>query len=224
MAQLPLRDRRQAGMMLADDLAELRGRDDLIVLGLPRGGIPVAYEVARALEAPLDAYIVRKLGVPGHEELAMGAIATGDVTILNPDIIRESGVSQGAIDAVVAQETRELHRRERLYRGTRPSPDVAGRTVILVDDGLATGATMIAATSALRMLGPARIVVAVPTAPPSVVPTMEAHADDVVCLATPEPYLGVGQWYLDFRQIGDDEGIAILAGSGPAKEASHVHA
>jgi putative phosphoribosyl transferase len=139
--ELPLRDRREAGMVLAQELSELRGRDDLIVLGLPRGGIPVAYEVALALEAPLDAYIVRKLGVPGHEELAMGAIATGNIKILNDDVIALAGVSDGAIEAVVASETRELHRRERLYRGTQPPPDVKDRTVVLVDDGLAKRAS-----------------------------------------------------------------------------------
>jgi erythromycin esterase-like protein/predicted phosphoribosyltransferase len=211
MARLPLHDRREAGMMLADDLRELRGRNDLIVLGLPRGGIPVAYEVARELEAPLDAYIVRKLGVPGHEELAMGAIATGDVTILNDDIIDELGISQGAIDAVVAQETRELHRRERLYRGAQPPPKVAGRTVILVDDGLATGTTMRAAVRAVRKLNPRSIVVAVPVAAPSTCHSFEGEVDRIVCSQTPEHFSALGMWYEDFGQTTDQEVRDLLA-------------
>ncbi len=211
MVQLPLHDRREAGMMLADDLRELRGRDDLIVLGLPRGGIPVAYEIARALEAPLDAYIVRKLGVPGHEELAMGAIATGDVTILNDDTITELGIGQGAIDAVIAQETRELHRRERLYRGTQPPPDVDGRTVILADDGLATGTTMRAAVRAVKQLHPREIIVAVPVAAPSVCRSFEAEVDRIVCGATPDHFYALGLWYEDFAQTTDQEVRDLLA-------------
>jgi putative phosphoribosyl transferase len=152
--------------LLAQDLSELHGREDVFVLGLPRGGIPVAYEVALALEAPLDSYIVRKLGVPGHEELAMGAIATGNVQILNRDIIVQEGVSDGALATVVAREKRELYRRERLYRGTQPPPDLSGRTVVLVDDGLATGATMRAAVLAVHQLGPRGVIVAVPVAAP----------------------------------------------------------
>jgi putative phosphoribosyl transferase len=197
--------------MRADDLSELRGRDALIVLGLPRGGIPVAYEVARALEAPLDACSVRKLGVPGHEELAMGAIATGDVTILNDDIIREAGVSQVAIDGVVAQETRELQRRERLYRGTQPPPDVEGRTVILVDDGLATGTTMRAAVRAVRQLNPRSIVVAVPVAAPSVCRSFEGEVDRIVCSAMPDSFYALGLWYEDFAQTTDQEVRELLA-------------
>jgi len=218
------RDRSEAGRQLARALAHYRGHDDVRVLGLPRGGVPVAAEIAAELGAPLDVLVVRKLGVPGHAELAMGAVASGGVRFVNDRIVALTGVTDEEIEAVAGAEAKELERRERRYRSGRPPLDVAGKVVILVDDGLATGATMIAATSALRTLGPARIVVAVPTAPPSVIPTMQTHADEVVCLATPEPYFGVGQWYLDFRQIGDDEVIAILAGSGPSKEASHVHA
>jgi erythromycin esterase-like protein/predicted phosphoribosyltransferase len=211
MTPLPLHNRREAGMMLADDLRELRGRDDLIVLGLPRGGIPVAYEVARELEAPLDAYIVRKLGVPGHEELAMGAIATGGVRILNPDIIHEAGVSQDAIDAVVARETDELHRRERLYRGTQPPPDVEGRTVVLVDDGLATGTTMRAAVRAVRQLEPRSIIVAVPVAAPSTCRSFEGEVDRIVCSQTPETFHALGMWYEDFAPTSDQEVRDLLA-------------
>jgi erythromycin esterase-like protein/predicted phosphoribosyltransferase len=208
---LPLRDRRDAGMKLAQDLSELRGRDDLIVLGLPRGGIPVAYEVAMALDAPLDAFIVRKLGVPGHEELAMGALASGGITILSEDLIDELGISQAAIDTVIASETRELHRRERLYRGTQPAPDVTGRTVILVDDGLATGTTMRAAVQAVRQLGPRSVIVAVPIAAPSVAHAFEGLVNRVVCGATPAGFYAVGMWYEDFTQTTDAEVRELLA-------------
>ena len=209
--ELPLRNRREAGQQLARDLSELRGRDDLLVLGLPRGGIPVAYEVAIALDAPLDAYIVRKLGVPGHEELAMGAIASGDVQILNDEIVRESRVSQDAIDAVVASEKRELHRRERLYRGTQPPPDVQDRTVVLVDDGLATGTTMLAAVQAVRKLEPRDVIVAVPVASPSVCRSFEGIVDRIVCGATPERFYALGLWYEDFAQTTDEEVRSLLS-------------
>jgi erythromycin esterase-like protein/pyrimidine operon attenuation protein/uracil phosphoribosyltransferase len=217
---LPLRDRREAGMTLAQDLAELRGRDDLFVLGLPRGGIPVAYEVAMALGAPLDAWIVRKLGVPGHEELAMGAIATGNITILNEDLIDELGISRAAIDAVIASETRELHRRERLYRGTQAPPDVAGRTVILVDDGLATGTTMRAAVQAVRTLDPRSVIVAVPVAAPSVCQAFEGLANRTVCGATPRNFYALGMWYEDFTQTTDAEVRELLTKAAQREEAT----
>src|ERR671923_1235276 len=194
------RDRREAGQLLAAKLAGYANRQDVLVLALPRGGVPVAYEVARALNAPLDVFLVRKLGVPGHEELAMGAVATGGVRVLNDQVVGGLRIPNYVIDAVAAQEQRELTRRERLYRGGRPPPDIRGRTVILVDDGLATGATMHAAIKALRQQQPARIVVAVPTAAPETCEALRAEVDEVICAITPEPFHAVGLWYEDFSQ------------------------
>jgi len=205
------RDRREAGRRLAEKLTAYAGRPDVIVLALPRGGVPVAYEVARALGAPLDVYLVRKLGVPGQEELAMGAIATGGVVVLNEPVVRGLGIPRYVIDAVTAWQQRELERRESLYRGEAPPPDVRGQTVILVDDGLATGATMRAAVAALRKQQPARIVVAVPTAPPGTCEELRTETDDVVCAMTPEPFQSVGLWYEDFSQTTDDEVRELLA-------------
>jgi erythromycin esterase-like protein/adenine/guanine phosphoribosyltransferase-like PRPP-binding protein len=205
------RNRNEAGRSLAKKLTAYANRPDVLVLALPRGGVPVAYEVARALGAPLDVFVVRKLGVPGYEELAMGAVATGGARVLNDQIVQRLGVPQSIIDAVAAREQQELARRERLYRGGRPPPDVRGRTVILVDDGLATGATMRAAIMALRQLQPARIVVAVPTASPETCEELKAEADDVVCAITPEPFLAVGHWYEDFSQTTDEEVRDLLA-------------
>jgi erythromycin esterase-like protein/predicted phosphoribosyltransferase len=205
------RDRREAGRLLAEKLAAYANRPDVLVLALPRGGVPVAYEVARALGAPLDVFVVRKLGVPGYEELAMGAVATGGVRVLNEQLVERLGIPEQMIDAVAARERQELARRERLYRGGRPPPDVRGRTVILVDDGLATGATMHAAIQALRQQHPARIVVAVPTASPETCEEMKAKADDVICAITPEPFNAVGRWYRDFSQTTDEEVGALLA-------------
>src|ERR1700704_5233944 len=205
------RDRREAGRLLAEKLATYANRPDVIVLALPRGGVPVAYEVARALRAPLDVFVVRKLGVPGYEELAMGAVATGGVRVLNEQLVKRLGIPDHLIDAVAAREQQELARRERLYRGGRPTPDVRGRTVILVDDGLATGATMSAAIAALRELRPARIVVAVPTASPETCEEMRSKADDVICAITPEPFNAVGRWYRDFSQTTDEEVSALVA-------------
>lgn len=210
MARLPFEDRRQAGRLLAEALAGYRGRGDLLVLGLPRGGLPVAAEVARALGAPLDLILVRKLGVPGHEELAMGAIASGGGEVLNDDVVRQLGISQAAIDEVAGEEWRELARRERRYRGEREWPRIRDRCVVLVDDGVATGATMRAAVHAVRDAGAAEVVVAVPVAPPDTVDRLRGAADDVVCVATPEPFMGVGQWYRDFRQTTDQEVVDIL--------------
>jgi putative phosphoribosyl transferase len=204
-------DRTEAGRALAADLAEYAGRDDVLVLALPRGGVPVGYEVALALGAPLDVFIVRKLGVPGHEELAMGALASGGVRVLNAFVVDRLQIPGNAIDAVARREQAELERREREYRGGRPAPDVRGRTVILVDDGLATGATMRAAARALRMQGPARVVVAVPVAAGETCEEFRGEVDDVVCTLTPEPFYGVGQWYGDFGQTTDDEVRALLA-------------
>ena len=183
------------------------------MLALPRGGVPVAYEVARALNAPLDVFLVRKLGVPGYEELAMGAIATGGVRVLNDQLVGGLRIPDYIVDEVAASEQQELTRRERLYRGDRPAPDVRGRTVILVDDGLATGATMLAAVKALRQQQPARIVVAVPTASPETCEQLRAEVDDIICAITPEPFHAVGLWYEDFSQTKDEEVRDLLARS-----------
>jgi predicted phosphoribosyltransferase len=208
------RDRDEAGELLGRDLARrLPHRGGLLVLALPRGGVPVAAGVARALDAPLDVFIVRKLGVPGHEELAMGAIASRGVRVLNRDVLDSMPVSQKLIDAVADREQRELERREREYRGNRPPLDVENKTVIVVDDGLATGSTMRAAVEALRRMGPKRIIVAVPVAAEATCNDFRAEGvgDDVVCLRTPEPFQAVGLWYSDFTQTSDDEVHAILA-------------
>lgn len=199
------RDRSDAGKKLANKLSHFKDRDDVIVLALPRGGVPVAYEVAQALHAPLDIFLVRKLGVPGHEELAMGAIATGGVRVLNEDVVDYLKIPRSVIDAVAAKEMRELKRRELKYRGNRPEPDVTEKTVILVDDGLATGSTIRAAAEAMRQQAPARIVVAVPVSAPQTCDEYRIGVDEIICLATPEPFLGVGQWYLDFSQTTDEE-------------------
>jgi len=204
------RDRREAGRVLADQLTSYENRPDVLVLALPRGGVPVGYEVAHALQAPLDVFLVRKLGVPGHEELAMGAVATSGVRVLNDDVVKPLGISDHMIEAAAAQELEELNRRERLYRGGRPVPDMSGRTVILVDDGLATGATMRAAIQALRQQQPARVVVAVPTASPDICEALRSEADDVICVMTPEPFFAVGHWYDDFTQTTDDEVRRLL--------------
>ncbi len=211
MKQRPFRDRREAGQLLATKLTAYANRPDVLVLALPRGGVPVAYEVARALGAPMDIFLVRKLGVPGYEELAMGAIATGGVRVLNDDLVGGLRIPDYIIDEVAAWEQQELERRERLYRGDRPMPDVRGRTVILVDDGLATGATMQAAVKALRLQQPARIVVAVPTAAPETCAQLKTMADDVICAITPEPFHAVGLWYEDFSQTTDEEVRDLLA-------------
>jgi putative phosphoribosyl transferase len=199
------RDRRDAGRSLAMVLSAYANRSDVLVLALPRGGVPVGYEVAEALHVPLDVFIVRKLGVPGHEEFAMGAIASGDVRVLNNNVVRMLDISDADIEAVTRSELAELQRRERLYREDRPLPEVRNRTVLLVDDGLATGATMLAAVKALRAMEPARIVVAVPTAAADTCEDMRREADDVVCATTPEPFRAVGLWYEDFSQTSDEE-------------------
>jgi erythromycin esterase-like protein/predicted phosphoribosyltransferase len=205
MADRLFRDRRDAGRVLAGLLDHYRGQPDVLVLGLPRGGVPVAYEVAMALGAPLDVFLVRKLGVPGREELAMGAIASGGVVVLNDDVVRGLGISPEVIQHVAEQEGRELLRREQAYREGRPPPEVSGRTVILVDDGLATGASMRAAIQALRRLGPAKIVVAVPAAPASTCREMSMVVDEMVCATTPSPFFAVGASYWDFTQTTDEE-------------------
>lgn len=208
---LPYDDRRDAGRQLATRLLAYAGDPRALVLGLPRGGVPVAYEVARALGAPLDLFLVRKLGVPGHEELAFGALATGGSRVYNDALLCELALPPDLIEAVAAREARELARRERAYRGDRPPPEVRDRVVILVDDGLATGATMRAAVAAVRGQDPARLVVAVPVGAPSVCALLRAEADEVVCAAMPEPFYAVGQWYEDFSETTDDEVRALLA-------------
>ena len=204
-------DRREAGRILASKLKEYADRPDLLVLALPRGGVPVAYEVAKALHAPLDVFLVRKLGLPGHEELAMGALASGGVIVLNESVVRALGIPHDVLESVIAAEQKELERREQIYRGDRPPPDVRGRTVILVDDGLATGSTMRAAVAALRQQGPARIVVAVPIGAPETCSEFEREADDVICAVTPQPFHAVGLWYADFSQTTDEEVRDLLA-------------
>jgi predicted phosphoribosyltransferase len=211
MAERLFRDRRDAGRHLALLLMAYANRPDLLVLALPRGGVPVAFEVARALHAPLDLFLVRKLGVPGHEELAMGAIASGGVRVLNDEVIRMSGVTPDAIDLVTRVEQQELARREAAYRGTRPPPDVRGRIVVLIDDGLATGSTMRAAVKAIRQQGPARVIVAAPTAAAETCEELRAEVDEIICARTPEPFFGVGLWYEDFSQTSDEEVRQLLA-------------
>src|SRR3989440_6654118 len=199
------RNRTEAGKYLATKLADYARRPGVIVLALPRGGVPVAYEVARALHAPLDVFLVRKLGLPGHEELAMGAMAGGGVRVLNEELARVLDIAPEVIDEVAEEEWEELKRRERAYRDARPPLDVRGRTVILIDDGLATGSSMRAAVAALRKLGPSRVVVAVPVAARETCEEFQAEVDEVVCAATPEPFRAVGLWYEDFSQTSDEE-------------------
>ena len=205
------RDRRDAGQRLAAQLAGYAGRHDVVVLALPRGGVAVAYEVARALGAPLDVFLVRKLGVPGHEELAMGAIASGDVRILNQDIVRALGIPADVVERVATTERAELERRERAYRTNRPPLDVRGRLVILVDDGLATGASMRAAVRAVRAADAARLVAAVPVGAPETCAELQPAVDEVVCANTPDPFYSVGFWYEDFSQTTDHEVCDLLA-------------
>lgn len=212
----PFRDRTEAGRVLAEALSEYAGRSDVIVLALPRGGVPVAYEVARALRAPLDVFLVRKLGAPGHEELAMGAIASGDVVVVNDEVVNAMRISEAEIRDAIESERRELVRRESAYRDDRPPMDVRGKVVILIDDGLATGSSMRAAVTALRRQGPARIVVAVPIGAASTCAELQTLADDCLCAFTPEPFRAVGLWYQDFTQTEDDEVAELLARAGSA--------
>jgi len=204
-------DRPDAGRQLAEELLNYAGRDDVIVLALPRGGVPVAFEVAHRLGVPLDVFVVRKLGVPGHEELAMGAIAPGGVRVLNEDVLHVIPDAQAIVEMVTAIEREELERRERNYRGDRSAPDLKNRTVILIDDGLATGATMRAAVAALRQQGAARIIVAVPVGAPPTCQDLKNAADEVICLQTPVAFIGVGQYYADFSQTTDEEVRELLA-------------
>lgn len=205
-------DRREAGIALARRLGEYSGRSDVVVLGLPRGGVPVAREVARFVGAPLDVFLVRKLGVPGHRELAMGAIASGGVRVLNDDVVQWYGIPPAVIEAAANEELVELARRELTYREGRPPVAVRDRVVLLIDDGLATGSTMKAAVHAVRAHAPSRVVVAVPVGARSTCRELEEMADAVVCARTPEPFSAVGQWYVDFSQTTDDEVRQLLHG------------
>jgi len=203
-------NRRDAGRTLVTYLSRYAGRDDVIVLALPRGGVPVAYEVAQALGAPLDLFLVRKLGTPGHRELAMGAIASGGIRVLNEDVVRWYSIPESVIEAVVREEQQELERRERAYREDRPAPDLRNRIVILTDDGLATGSTLRSAAQAVRERQPSRVVVAVPVGARETCAELAAYADEVICARMPEPFASVGQWYLDFNQTDDEEVRALM--------------
>src|SRR5262249_2945829 len=204
------RNRSEAGRALAKRLANLAGQDELLVLALPRGGVPVAFEVARVLAAPLDVFVVRKLGVPGHEELAMGAIASGGAWVLNENLIRMLGISDRRLESVAAEERRELDRRERAYRDDLPFPEVSDQTVILVDDGIATGSTMLAAVAVLRKRQPVRIIVAVPVAAASTINALAREVDECICLFEPDPFYAVGVWYADFSATTDDDVCELL--------------
>jgi putative phosphoribosyl transferase len=210
------RNRTEAGRILANKLMAYANRTDVLILALPRGGVPVAFEAARALDAPLDVFMVRKLGVPGQEELAMGATASGGVLVLNQDVVSDMNIPGEVIEAVAADEQRELDRREHLYRGDHPPPDVHGRAVILIDDGLATGSTMHAAARALRSQNPAAIVVAVPVASEEACNELRTEVDEVICAYTPEPFYSVGSWYEDFSQTSDGEVRELLARAATA--------
>jgi putative phosphoribosyl transferase len=211
-------NRREAGQELARKLSKYAGRSDVILLALPRGGVPIAYEVALALKAPLDVFLVRKLGLPGREELAIGAIASGGIQILNEDIIDAVGLDRRMINLVVQQELKELQRREEQYRDDRPAPDLRDRTVILIDDGLATGASMLAAVRGVRAQNPTRIIVAVPAGAPQAIELLQSQADEIIYVIAPDPFEGVGKWYEDFSQTTDEEVKFLL------KEANqHLH-
>jgi putative phosphoribosyl transferase len=210
-ARRVFRDRREAGDVLADALASYRGKDNLLILGLARGGVPVAWQVACALRAPLDVFLVRKLGVPQWQELAMGALASGGGVVINDSLVRSMGISDEQVQAAIDRETAELHRREAAYRGGRAPLDTTGRTVILVDDGIATGASMLVAVQAVRAGHPQQVVVAVPVGPPSACRELASEADDVVCATMPAEFQAVGQVFTDFHQVSDDEVRELLS-------------
>ena len=219
MASKRFRDRTEAGRLLAELLRDYAGRDDVVVLALPRGGVPVGYEVARALGAPLDVFVVRKLGLPGHPELAMGALASGGLVVLNQGVTKALGIDEASVRRVIEAELEELQRREALFRGTSEPPDVEGKTVVLVDDGLATGSTMRAAAQAVRQLHPDRIVVAVPVAAEETCDEFRDVVDEIVCGVTPRPFHAVGLWYDDFSQTSDEEVRELLADAAEHAEA-----
>jgi len=214
-------NRKEAGEILSEALSGYAGKSGILVLALPRGGVPVAYEVAKALSAPLDLWLVRKLGVPGQEELAMGAIAGKNTLVLNDDIIAALNISQPTIDSIIAREQAELERRNKHYRHGKPPPDVEGNTILIIDDGLATGATMRAAIASLRQAAAARVIAAVPVGAMSTCRKIGQEADELVCLHTPEPFYGVGQWYSDFSQTSDEEVLALLARAATNSGGAH---
>lgn len=222
MVRLPFENRRSAGNLLAQSLVAYRNRKDLVVLALPRGGVPVAAVIAEFLNAPLDVMIVRKLGTPGQEELAMGAIASGGVLVLNEPLIAFAGIDQETIDDISARELAKLKKRELMYRKGHSSIKLKGQTVLLVDDGLATGTSMRAAVQAVQSGGAVKVVVAVPVAPPDAIEDLYQIADEVVCLQTPEPFGGVGLWYLDFRQTTDEEVIRLLHNARTYSQKSNI--
>jgi predicted phosphoribosyltransferase len=213
--KMQFRDRTEAGQLLAERLSEYANKPSVVVLALPRGGVPVAAEVAAKLNAPLDVFVVRKLGLPGHPELAMGAIASGGVRVLNGDVVNATRVPDEVIEAVTAAELQELQRREKTYRGNLPPPDVRDKTVIVVDDGIATGSTMLAAISALRQLNAGNVVVATPTIARSTYDYLREYADNVVAVIVPDEFYGVGQWYDDFSQTSDEEVQRLLESHAP---------
>ena len=215
-------NRTEAGEILAEALSGYAGKSGILVLALPRGGVPIAYEVAKALSAPLDLWLVRKLGVPGQEELAMGAIAGKNTLVLNDDIIAALNISQPTIDSIIAREQAELERRNQHYRHGKPPPDVEGNTILIIDDGLATGATMRAAIASLRQAAAARVIAAVPVGAMSTCRKIGQEADELVCLHTPEPFYGVGQWYSDFSQTSDEEVLALLARAATNSGGAHA--
>jgi len=214
-------NRADAGRRVAAKLAGYAGRADVLVLGIPRGGVPVAFEVALALDAPLDVFLSRKLGVPGQEELAFGAVAGGNVRVLDEELIRELNISGVQIEEITLRVRAELERRERLYRDGRPAPDVAGKTVVLVDDGIATGSSMLAAIKTLRHMGPARLVLAVPVAPASTCRRLREQVDELVCVHMPELFYAIGQFYGDFSQVADEEVVELLRRAAQERAASH---
>lgn len=205
------KNRQEAGRALAKELSAYSNANDLVILALPRGGVPVAFEVARELHAPMDVLIVRKLGTPGQEELAMGAIASGNVRVINESVVKQLGIPGDVVEEIVKQERQEMERRERVYRGDRAAVDVLGKTCIVIDDGIATGATMRAAVAVLKQLGAQRLIVAAPTSARDTYANLAREADEVVCLATPEPYIAVGVWYDQFPQTNDEEVCSLLA-------------
>lgn len=218
---MPFRNRREAGKQLAARLAAYAGTPNLLILALPRGGVPVAFEIARALHAPLDVFLVRKLGVPGHEELAFGAIASGGIRVLNSAVVQMLDIPDDVIEAVTQRERRELELRERIYRDDRPAPNVRGHTIILSDDGLATGASMRAVIVALARQHARRIVVAVPVAAQQTCDELRTEVDDLICLETPEPFYGVGWWYEDFSQTTDTEVHELLTQADSMRLSEH---
>lgn len=221
-SERPLANRQAAGDALVQRLRDCRLNSNAIVLALPRGGVPVAYQIAQAMALPLDVLLVRKLGTPGQPELAMGAVASGNVQVLNDDVIRGRQVSASELAAELSQELAELHRREQAYRGSRPWPELRGRQVLLVDDGVATGATMLAAIAAVRQQHPADIIVAIPVAPADTLSKLQTVAEQVICLFSPTPFYAIGQWYVDFNQTSDDDVRSLLAQAWRREATDHA--